>query len=251
MVVLPMILLTVTRELFSTTEDPGLLIRYQMNPLKSGFIKENNKFQISVQDYVKRYVWYLDSGCTRHMTKVKQYLHIYSNESGPKVIFRDNSSGDTEGYGSLNCNGITFTRVAYVSGLKDNLISISQLCDANFKVLFSKTHGTIFNQNNEVVLIASRRRDVYVNDMSFYNEEINACFFAKASNNVNWLWHKRLSYLNFKNINKLAKQNLVVGLPFLTFSKDKPCSTCAKGKCHRASLKNDHFPSRRAYIFFI
>ncbi|GJT95818.1 retrovirus-related pol polyprotein from transposon TNT 1-94, partial [Tanacetum coccineum] len=48
----------------------------------------------------------------------------YSNESGPKVVFGDDYSGDTEGYGSVNCNGITFTRVAYVNGLKHNLISI-------------------------------------------------------------------------------------------------------------------------------
>ncbi|GJU15106.1 retrovirus-related pol polyprotein from transposon TNT 1-94 [Tanacetum coccineum] len=39
-----------------------------------------------------------------------------------------------------------------------------------------------------------------------------------------WLWHKRLSHLNFKNINNLAKHNLVSGLPSLTFSKDKNCS---------------------------
>ncbi|GJU12175.1 hypothetical protein Tco_1134571 [Tanacetum coccineum] len=109
-------------------------------------------------DYLKRYVWYLDSGCSRHMTGVKQYLHRYSKESGSKVVFRDNSLGDTKGYGLVNCNGITFTRVAYANGLKHNLISISQLCDANFKVLFTKTQGTIFNQNNEVVLIVPRRK---------------------------------------------------------------------------------------------
>ncbi|GKB73743.1 retrovirus-related pol polyprotein from transposon TNT 1-94 [Tanacetum coccineum] len=107
------------------------------------------------------------NGCSRHMTGVKQYLHRYSKESGPKVVFGDNSSGDTEGYGSVNCNGITFTK------------------------------GTIFNQNQEVVLIAPRRRDVYVIDMTSYNEESNACFFAKASPSVNWLWHKRLSHFNF------------------------------------------------------
>ncbi|GKA51324.1 hypothetical protein Tco_0744520, partial [Tanacetum coccineum] len=98
----------------------------------------------------------------KHMTGVKQYLYRYSKEPGPKVVFGDNSSGDIEG----------------------------QLCDANLKVLFIKTQGTIFNQNNEVVLIAPRRRDVYVIDMSSFNDESNACFFAKASNSVNWLWHK-------------------------------------------------------------
>ncbi|GJX65589.1 retrovirus-related pol polyprotein from transposon TNT 1-94 [Tanacetum coccineum] len=161
----------------------------------------------------------------------------YSKESGPKVVFGDDSSGDTEGYGSVNCNGITFTRVAYVNGLKHNLISISQLCDANYKVLFTKTQGTIYNQNDEVVLIAPRRRDVYVIDMSSFNKESNACFFAKASPSVNWLWHKRLSHLNFKNINNLAKHNPVSVLPSLTFSKDKKCSACEKGKHHRASFK--------------
>ncbi|GJS01069.1 retrovirus-related pol polyprotein from transposon TNT 1-94 [Tanacetum coccineum] len=189
------------------------------------------------KDYLKRYVWYLDSGCSRHMTMVKQYLHRYSKESGPKVVFGDNSSGDIEGYGSVNCNGITFTRVAYVNGLKHKLISISQLCDANFKVLFTKTQGTIFNQNQKVVLIAPRRRDFYIIDMTSYNEESNARFFSRASPSVNWLWHKILSHLNFKNINKLAKQNLVAGLPSLTFSKDKTCSACEKGKHHRASFK--------------
>ncbi|GJT44018.1 retrovirus-related pol polyprotein from transposon TNT 1-94 [Tanacetum coccineum] len=118
-----------------------------------------------------------------------------------------------------------------------NLISISQLCDANFKVLFTKTQGTIFNQTQEGVLIAPRRRDVYVIDMTSYNEESNACFFVKASLSVNWLWHKRLSHLNFKNINKLTKQNLVAGLPSLTFSKDKTCLAYEKGKLHRASFK--------------
>ncbi|GJV90213.1 hypothetical protein Tco_1538026 [Tanacetum coccineum] len=110
---------------------------------------------------------------------------IYAKESGFKVVFGDKSSGDTKGYGSVNYNGITFTKVAYVNGLKQNLISISQLCDANFKVLFTKTQGTIFNKNNEVVLIDSRRRDVYVIDMSSYNKESNTYFFAKSSNSVN------------------------------------------------------------------
>nr|GEY03136.1 retrovirus-related Pol polyprotein from transposon TNT 1-94 [Tanacetum cinerariifolium] len=55
-----------------------------------------------------------DSGCSRHMTGVKQYLHIYSKESGPKVVFEDNSSGDTKRYGSVNYNGITVNREKHI-----------------------------------------------------------------------------------------------------------------------------------------
>ncbi|GJX61806.1 hypothetical protein Tco_0294706 [Tanacetum coccineum] len=104
----------------------------------------------------------------------EEYLKRYSKKSGPKVVFGNNSSGDTEGYDSFNYNGITFTMVAYVNGLKHNLINISQLCDANFKVLFKKTQGTIFNLNDEVVLIAPRKRDVYIIDILCYNKESNA-----------------------------------------------------------------------------
>ncbi|GJZ41211.1 retrovirus-related pol polyprotein from transposon TNT 1-94 [Tanacetum coccineum] len=113
----------------------------------------------------------------------------------PKVVFGDDSSGDTEGYGSVNCNGITFTRVAYVNGLKHNLISISQLCDANYKVLFTKTQGTIYNQNDEVVLIAPRRRDVYVIDMSSYNKESNASC-EKGKHHIASFKTKRSFFIN-------------------------------------------------------
>ncbi|GJZ59998.1 retrovirus-related pol polyprotein from transposon TNT 1-94 [Tanacetum coccineum] len=76
---------------------------------------------------------------------------------------------------------------------------------------FDDKRGTIFNSNKEVVMIAPR--------------------------------HKRLAHLNFKTINKLAKQNLVIGLPLLVYSKDKPCSSCEKGKHHRASFKTKHTSS--------
>ncbi|GKD87138.1 retrovirus-related pol polyprotein from transposon TNT 1-94, partial [Tanacetum coccineum] len=59
----------------------------------------------------------------------------------------------------------------------------------------------------------------------------------RATGNLNWLWYKRLAHLNFKTINQLAKQNLVIGLPSLVYSKDKPCSSCEKVKHHRANFK--------------
>ncbi|GKC54937.1 retrovirus-related pol polyprotein from transposon TNT 1-94 [Tanacetum coccineum] len=102
-------------------------------------------------------------------------------------------------------------------------------------VMFDEKRGTIFNSNKELVMIAPRVRDVYVLDMTSSAQE--SSFFTKASDNLNWLWHKRLAHLNFKTINKLAKQNLVIGLPSLVYSKDKPCSSCKKGKHHKASFK--------------
>ncbi|GKA85480.1 retrovirus-related pol polyprotein from transposon TNT 1-94 [Tanacetum coccineum] len=78
-----------------------------------------------------------------------------------------------------------------------------------------------------------------------------SCFFAKASKNLNRLWHKRLAHLNFKTINKLAKQNLVIGLPSLVYSKDKPCSLCEKGKHHRASFKTKQTSSIKKCLYLL
>nr|GEU31056.1 retrovirus-related Pol polyprotein from transposon TNT 1-94 [Tanacetum cinerariifolium] len=83
-----------------------------------------------------------------------------------KVVFGDDSTCITEGYGSIKCNGIVFTTVAFANGLKYNLISIIQLCDATYIVQFDEKRGTIFNSNKEIVMIDPRVRDVYVLDMT-------------------------------------------------------------------------------------
>nr|GEV27484.1 retrovirus-related Pol polyprotein from transposon TNT 1-94 [Tanacetum cinerariifolium] len=176
-------------------------------------------------------------GSTVHSTTDhNKFDHFKKEQPGPKIVFGDNSSCITEGYGSINCRGVVFTKVAFVNGLKYNLVSIIQLCDAKYIIRFDDKQGTIFNANKEIILIAPRRNDVYVLDMSSLTPN-GACFFAKASESVNWLWHKRLSHLNFKNINNLAKQNKVLGLPSLVYSKDKPCTSCEKEKHHRALFK--------------
>ncbi|GJW90671.1 retrovirus-related pol polyprotein from transposon TNT 1-94 [Tanacetum coccineum] len=161
-----------------------------------------------------------------HITGVKSYLHKYVEQPGPKVVFGDDSTCTTEGYGSIKCNGIVFTKVAFVIILKYNLVSISQLCDAKYIVQFDENREIIFNSNKEVVMIAHKIRDVYVFDMTSSVQE--SCFFAKASESLNWNWHKRFWHLNFKTINQLAKQNLVIALSCLL--KRQPMFVMPKGK---------------------
>ncbi|GJR16083.1 retrovirus-related pol polyprotein from transposon TNT 1-94 [Tanacetum coccineum] len=125
---------------------------------------------------------------------------ICGKQLGLKVVFGDNSSCITEGDGSINYGGIVFSKVAFVNGLKYNLISINQLRDAKYIIQFDDKQGKIFNANKEIILIAPRRNDVYVLDMTSLTPN-GACFFAKAS------------------------------------ESDKPCSACEKGKHKRASFK--------------
>ncbi|GJS83053.1 putative ribonuclease H-like domain-containing protein [Tanacetum coccineum] len=64
-----------------------------------------------------------------------------------------------------------------------------------------------------------------------------ACLIAKATIDESNKWHRRLGHVNFKNLNKLVKGNLVRGLPLKIFQNDHTCVACQKGKQHKASCK--------------
>ncbi|KAJ9557457.1 hypothetical protein OSB04_012071 [Centaurea solstitialis] len=186
-------------------------------------------------------IWYLDSGCSRHMTGSKSVLTNYREERGPAVTFGGNGRGQTRGYGTLTNGVTTFKRVAYVEGLMHNLLSISQLCDKNHKVSFSKKKCKVKNRRKEVILTGVRHADIYIINMNTSTD--NFCFVSRASIDMNWLWHKRLSHLNFKTLNQLCINNLVIGLPDFRYTKESLCSACEKGKQTRASFKSKQISS--------
>ena len=80
--------------------------------------------------------WYVDSGCSRHMTGTLELLSSYVNKEGSSVAFGGNQKGKIKGYGMIVKGEITVNQVSYVDGLKHNLISVSQLCDNGMDVMF-------------------------------------------------------------------------------------------------------------------
>ncbi|KAI3767017.1 hypothetical protein L2E82_17098 [Cichorium intybus] len=172
------------------------------------------------------------------MTGYKSLLEDFKKKNGPVVTYGDNSHGQTKGYGTIRCKSVQFSNVSYGKGLKHNLISISQLCDTDYDVCFNKREGNIINAAKEVVLSAKQHEDIYILDMFSADQSLKRCFFSRAQSHINWLWHKRLSHLNFKNISKISKGQLVRGLPKMNFVKDKVCSAYEKGKQIKASFKS-------------
>ncbi|KAI3735788.1 hypothetical protein L6452_15301 [Arctium lappa] len=169
-------------------------------------------------------IWYLDSECSRHMTGQKDLLNEYKEEKGPSVTFGGNGKGYTRGFGVLSNGTTTFRRVAYVDGLKHNLLSIIQLRDKDYEVRVTKKACSVVNENGKLALSGYRMENVYVIDMDSTTTE-NVCYLSKASPDVNWLWHKRLSLLNFKTLNSLSSKELVSCLPQHSYAKEYLCST--------------------------
>ncbi|GJZ57929.1 retrovirus-related pol polyprotein from transposon TNT 1-94 [Tanacetum coccineum] len=61
------------------------------------------------------------------------------------------------------------------------------------------------------------------------------CLMARDTSTKSWLWHQRLSHLNFDTVNDLAKTNLVTALPKFKYHKEHRCPSCEQGKSKRAS----------------
>nr|GEW79039.1 copia protein [Tanacetum cinerariifolium] len=74
------------------------------------------------------------------------------------------------------------------------------------------------------------------------------CLMAKASSTQAWLWHRRLSHLNFDYINLLSKKDVVIGLPKLKYVKDQLCSSCEVSKAKRSSFKTKIVPSSKGRL---
>ena len=91
-------------------------------------------------------LWYLDSGCSRHMTRDCSHFKTFKPKRGGNVTFGDGSKSQIKGKIIISLLGLPdIENVLYVEGLKVNLLSISQICDQDFMVLFSKERCLVLN----------------------------------------------------------------------------------------------------------
>ena len=102
------------------------------------------------------------------------------------------------GYDLISKDNVIIDEVALVEGLKHNLHSISKICDRGHQVMFSNESCVVTSKkSNNVVLTGIRRGNVYIADFNSTNADSITCLFSKASIDESWLWHKKMSHLNF------------------------------------------------------
>nr|GEX88280.1 retrovirus-related Pol polyprotein from transposon TNT 1-94 [Tanacetum cinerariifolium] len=182
-------------------------------------------------------LWYLDSGCSKHMTGDRSQLVNFVQKFLGTVKFGNDHVVKIMGYGDYQIGNVTISWVYYVEGLGHNLFSVGQFCDSDLEVAFCQHTCFIRNLDGVDLLTGSRGNNLYTLSIQDMMASSPICLMSKASKTKSWLWHRRLSYLNFGAINHLARQGLVRGLPKLKFEKDHLCSACAIGKSTRKTHK--------------
>ncbi|GJY55161.1 retrovirus-related pol polyprotein from transposon TNT 1-94 [Tanacetum coccineum] len=201
-----------------------------------------------ITNIVQLILFIVDSGCTKHMTGNLKLLCNFVEKFLGTVRFGNDQFAPILGYGDLNQGNVTIKRVYYVEGLNHNLFSVGQFCDADLEVAFRKSTCFVRDLQGNDLLTGNRGSDLYTISLQETTSSTPICFMAKASLTQAWLWHRRLSHLNFDYITLLSKKDIVTCLPKLKYVKDQLCSSYEMSKAKRSSFKSKAVPSSKGRL---
>nr|GEU66044.1 ribonuclease H-like domain-containing protein [Tanacetum cinerariifolium] len=126
--------------------------------------------------------------------------------------------------------------------LQDKSIAI------NLEVAFRKSTCFVRDLHGNDLLTGNRGSNLYTISLQESTSSTPLCLMAKAIPTQAWLWHRRLSHLNFDYINLLSKKDIVIGLPKLKYVKDQLCTFSELSKAKRSSFKSKAVPSSKGRL---
>jgi hypothetical protein len=183
----------------------------------------------------KNNIWFLDSGCSNHMTPEKEIFLDIDTSFHSKVKMGNGAVVDVKGKGNVGVEtkrGLKKIReVLFVPELDQNLLSIGQLMEHDYALHFEGRTCTIYDEGREKLVVAEVKMAPnrsfpltfkYAKDMA-----LKASLLDES-----WLWHRRFGHLNFQSLKLLHQKNMVQGLPIIS-EKNEVCEGCALGKHHR------------------
>nr|GEX07833.1 integrase, catalytic region, zinc finger, CCHC-type, peptidase aspartic, catalytic [Tanacetum cinerariifolium] len=158
-------------------------------------------------------LWCVDSSCSKHMTgNLKLLINFIWMFMGTVRFGNDHIAAILE-FGDLQWGNILITRVYFIEGLGHNLFLVGQFCDSDLEVAFRRNDCFVRNLKGVDLLKRDRSTNLYTINLHEMASASPICLMARASSPKSWLWHQRLSHLNFDTINDLARNDLVAGLP--------------------------------------
>ena len=151
------------------------------------------------------------------MTGDKSLFKSLKEKEDGHVSFGDGSHSQVLGKGTIDILGHPLlTNVLYIKGQKANLLSITQICDEDFLVQFSKKGCIILSEEGVQVLKGLRTTDNCYGVVPKLNVSCQS-----ACVNLLELWHQRFGHANYKQVAKVSKHEAVIGLPKFGKIKDR------------------------------
>ncbi|GJW07870.1 retrovirus-related pol polyprotein from transposon TNT 1-94 [Tanacetum coccineum] len=182
----------VKRALYTTP----IAVKYKNLRATSVLLKSRlsgTKTPTATNKVIQLILWIIDSGCSKHMTSNRQLLRNFIEKFMGIVRFGNDHFIAITGYGDYVQGNLMICHVYYVEGLGHNLFSVRQFCDGDLEVAFCSNTCYVRNLKGDDLLTATSTKL--------------------------WLWHRRISHLNFGNINHLTSKDLVDGLLKFKYNK--------------------------------
>lgn len=179
--------------------------------------------------------WFLDSGCSNHMTGDKSAFKEMDGAFRQMVKLGNNMRMNVRGKGSikLNVSGVNHViqDVYYVPELKNNLLSLGQLQERGLAILIQSGMCRIYHPLRGLIIQMNMTTNRMFVVFAQVQERKEECFQATTPNLAH-LWHCRYAHLSQKGLRTLQLKKMVRGLPQLPAST-AVCEDCMKGKQHR------------------
>lgn len=177
--------------------------------------------------------WYIDIGWSKHIIGDKYKLISYNDlEKEKNVTFGNDSHLDIKGKGYVFLKEkVKVGNVMYVDGLKNNMLSVSKMCDQGNEVVFWSKECVVHELDTRNAIIKGTRT---LSNLYILKGGQEKCYLGKAEEN--WLWHKRLGHLSFSQISKWSRLKVVHDLPIITIPESTICKSRQFGKKTRAQF---------------
>jgi hypothetical protein len=216
----------------------------RQEPQKMTWIRKHNQysneeFTLGLQYKKKKRGWYVDNGCSKHMTGDRDMFVTLRNERDGPVSFRNDDSTKIIGKCTVRIGNknIKKKNILLVEYMKHNILSVSQMCDQCHKVTFDSQKCKIRKEGSEKLIVTTARtlRNIYV--LSEIGNE--KCCLGKEDEI--WLWHKRMGHIHFDNLVKVNKMEPVREMPQITKPTNTLCKHCQQGKKTKTRFKSKEY----------
>ncbi|GJT69390.1 retrovirus-related pol polyprotein from transposon TNT 1-94 [Tanacetum coccineum] len=131
-------------------------------------------------------LWYLDSGCSKHMTGDRSQLTNFVHKFLGTVKFGNDEIAKIMGYGDYQIGNIKISKVYYVEGLGHNIFSVGQFCDSDLEVAFRKYTCFVCNLEGDDLLLQFWETNLYTLSIKDMMTSSPICLLSKASKTKSW-----------------------------------------------------------------
>lgn len=158
---------------------------------------------ISLAAKLRHQSWYMDSGCSRHITGRRNMFQELELKLGGSVGFWGNKKGKIIGNETID-NGFipSITNVLLVNSLMHNLFPISQLSDNGYNIIFNQKSYKVVSQKDYSILFQWQKEKQHLQNQTFRFRKKNVKWLTSV-NEEQWIWHRWLSHVSMRRISKL------------------------------------------------